>query len=455
MEMHSEAQVKVRFAGGKWCRPWGIICTVLALLVVWKVVSVATFNPTDYGVWKEDWTSVQHCLEVSAFPCQQVSKFPLAYLLNAGLAGLLQNRDHSVLALVNAIMLLMPAMVAVWLYGRRSIGFAVGPYMVALLISPLPLFYILSGALEVQSAVFSGIYLGLFVQLLSAPKLQLSRTAQVVICMSGFMFPLYKDTLVAFLGLVCLILLVVRWQVLKNFASDEEGRRLLLRAAMLAALPVLVSALVSAGYNVFRYGTLLPMAYVEEASQTSPSLLKSAEFLFGSFFSPNGGVLIFWGLPLLLALFGWRLHGYRPQREVLIGGAALVVVSALAFSRWWAPFGWDGWGNRLLLPSVLAALIASLMNLRPVGPDRIGASTNLPLALACVPLLICSAYYIAVPYVGRPGDAMHSSLWPGRQCERMQQALPDEALAQGQAFWKGDIYYNCARERMLHVPAPK
>jgi len=50
---------------------------------------------------------------------------------------------------------------------------------------------------------------------------------------------------------------------------------------------------------------------------------------------------------------------------------------------------------------------------------------------------------------------MPATLWPGPHCARLQQAIPDEALANGLAFWKSGVYYNCARERMLHVPAPQ
>ncbi len=453
MEMHSEGKVMTVRLG---LVLWHGVCMLLAILVLASIAGAVTFNPTDYGVWALDWNVARNCLADSAFPCQQVSKFPLAYLFNSALLAQFPNRDQSILALLNLSVLLLPLLAGLAIFGREQRRGTSAPYLLALLLSPLPLFYIFSGALEVQSAVFSGIYLGLFVHMLSAPDLRIGRAAQLCLFVSGLAFPLYKDTLSALIGLVCLVLLAAHWKNLRSLATSREGRISLLRAAVLAALPVLLAMLLSMGYNFFRYGAVVPLAYVEEAKQTSPGLYKSVEFLFGSFFSPNGGVLIFWGAPAFLMLFGWRVQGWKPRREVLLAGVTLVAISALMFCRWWAPFGWDGWGNRLLLPSVLAALIAVFMGLRSSEcKEAVPEAGTMPIVLACVPLLVCSAYYIAIPYVVTAGAAMHDSLWPGEKCERMQKALPDQAIAQGLAFWRGGVYYSCARERMLYVPAPK
>jgi hypothetical protein len=67
-----------------------------------------------------------------------------------------------------------------------------------------------------------------------------------------------------------------------------------------------------------------------------------------------------------------------------------------------------------------------------------------------------SIYYLSVPYLSTNfSTAMQASLNPGPACQNMYRALQNDAYGMGLEFWKSDIYYNCARERMLHLPLPK
>ncbi len=462
MEVHSQGQLTQRPSisrGGRWFFRAALL--LFAGVTLWSAAKVVQFNPTDYVAWQNDWTVATHCIESGTSPCAGISKFPPAYLLNAGLVGSVEGADRSVLGAINLLSLLVPVFACLWLWGIPRAAIAIYPYAAAVTLSPLPVFYILSGALELQSAVFSGLYLGAFVLVLEDPRLSKGKVPALLLVLSGLIFPLYKDTIAPMAGLACILLLWLHRQRLKQWWQTVDGRYVLLRALLLASAPVICSVAILIAYNAFRYNTPIPLGYVEEARQTLPSLGKSAEFLAGSLFSPNGGALVFWAFPMAVALIGWRLEGWAPRRSALMGGAALLLLSVVSFARWWAPFGWDSWGDRLLIPPALALMVAALITLRPreavkgVVQDRGPGVVRVGTALLGLALVFCSALYAAAPHFSPAGQAMPDSLWPGPACARMQQAVPEQALAEGMAFWKGQIYYECARERMLHIPAPR
>lgn len=452
MEVYSQGPMTGR-AGRTLLR---VALVLLALLALWGTARTGQFNPTDYVAWQNDWTTVSHCLQMDAAPCAGVSKFPLAYLLNAGAAAWAHEADRTMLTALNLAALLIPVLVVLAVQGRRGSTGAIYPYLVAVALSPLPMFYVASGALELQSAVFSGVYLGTFVLAWEDPAQSRGKAAAWIMVFSGLVFPLYKDTVAAVVCVGCLAVIWLRRHELRAAWATREGRWAVTRTALLATGPVVLALIISMQYNALRYDTPLPYGYMEEARQTLPGWQKSGEFLLGSLFSPNGGVLVFWLFPITAALLAWRLEGRQPRRAALVAGVIIVLVSALAFSRWWAPFGWDSWGNRLLIPPAFALLVASLVSLRRGDLEPVGrGKPRIVAALLLLPLLACSFFYALAPYASSPGEAMAGSLWPGPECQRMQRALPAEALAQGMAFWKGEIYYACARERMTHIPKPR
>lgn len=455
--MHAAATVSATRAPGFVAGVGWIVTLLIMGCVLYAVSRLAQFNPTDYVAWQADWRIATECVGRGAYPCPGMSKFPLSYLLTGGIAASVAGSDRVALTLVNLLFLTLPLACLLVLHGARRLWLTGWPFVLGIALSPLPFFYIASGALEIQSGIFAGIYIGAFALALATPALRIRSRVAGVLALSGLMFPLYKDTIGVFVGLAILVVLWVNREHLRASWSQAGGRQALIRAAVIAALPVLVAQIAAAAYSAFKYGVPLPVAYMDEARHTAPGLAKSVEFMFGSLFSPNGGLLIFWGLPGLIALWGWRCAGWRTDRSAVVGGLVVLVISCLAFARWWAPFGWDGWGNRLMVPAALGLMVAAMISLRP---REVGDTFSLPQwrrtsLIASLPLLVCSAYYVAVPYASPVGAAMPATLWPGPHCARMEQAIPEEALAHGLAFWKSGVYYNCARERMLHVPAPQ
>jgi hypothetical protein len=220
-------------------------------------------------------------------------------------------------------------------------------------------------------------------------------------------------------------------------------------------------------YNFIKAGSVLPVAYLNEASQTSPPPVKSLEFFTATWFSPNGGVVVFWGA----ALYGivWLLR--RFDLVISRTGAVVAFAAALAYSVvlscWWAPFGWDAWGDRLMIPVMLATVICLTASAKersveqpdgpiagygqnPAGPASRVRRVIRNSALALIPLL--SFYFTVVSYYSSREAVLMASLFGGPKCNRMGRDLWLIETGMGLAFWRSDSYYACARERFMHVP---
>jgi hypothetical protein len=413
----------------------------------------AGFMPTDLPAWQNDWKGVVGCLvgASGALPCAEpISKFPLAYLGNSLLFRSGFDRGQLLLALVNGLALAVPPVMLAFSQGFGALRRAGWPYFLAVALSPLPMFYIATGALEVQAGVFCGVYMGAFARILASPDLRAgTRTAWVAV-ISGLIFPLYKDTAALLVGTAALGTLVWRFKSLHALASTKPGRERLWRTALVLAGPVLLGQFLDLGYCWFKYGVPLPLAYLTEAAEAGPSYVKSAEFLLGSLLSPNGGIVIFWFLPVFIAVLGWRLAGLEIQRTTVFLACATAVVFWVALSRWWTPFGWDGWGNRLMVPAMVAVIAALPFGMRP-RQRAAKPPLNWAVCLACAPFVVYSFYYVAIPYSQSQARSMQDSLRPGPDCARMSEHL---ATPQASAFWRSELYYSCASERMLYMPRP-
>jgi hypothetical protein len=408
---------------------------------------------TDLMAWQNDWRGLMGCFTRpgSAVPCfGPVSKFPLAYLANSLLFGSSLERGQFLLTVTNGLVLALPLAVLALSQGFAMLRRVGWPYLLAIALSPLPMFYVATGALEVQAGVFAGIYIGAFARILASPGLDGGKRTAWVVAVAGFIFPLYKDTAAVLVGVAIVATLAWRSANLRELAVTQDGRKTLLRTALLVGGPVVIGQLFDLGYCWFKYGVPLPLAYMYEAAEAGPSYTKSAEFLAGTLLSPNGGVLFFWSLPLFVAVAGWRVAGLVPQRTVVVLASVVAVVFWLALARWWAAFGWDAWGDRLMVSAMVAVLVALPFSMRSREPQT-EPVLRWSVCFACLPLVVYSFYYVAVPYTQSQARSMHDSLFSGPDCTRMGEFL---ATPQGSAFWRGDVYYSCARERMLYVPRP-
>jgi hypothetical protein len=132
-------------------------------------------------------------------------------------------------------------------------------------------------------------------------------------------------------------------------------------------------ALVAASlFNVVRYGSVLNTNLLDSGLH-APGIARKLDHAAALVLAPNGGTLFFWPIATLLVVAACLLSLFRRRRLDMWPAAALAAVALaliLGFASWWTPFGWAGFGPRLLVPwlppLVLLALVAYGGDLLPL-----------------------------------------------------------------------------------------
>lgn len=126
-----------------------------------------------------------------------------------------------------------------------------------------------------------------------------------------------------------------------------------------------VSLLLTAGFNEFRFDQMTNLIYADPIAHTTGLSLK-IKFAGSIWVAPNAGVIPFWPLSAIVFLATTLIglfHLRRPSPDrIRIVGAALVLVLCLAgltagYASWYAPFGWIAWGPRLMLLMIPASVL--------------------------------------------------------------------------------------------------
>jgi hypothetical protein len=441
-------------------------------LFFWISGRDAFFLPTDIAYWYQDSLWLKACRSRPwTVACPELSKFPLGYLMNSVVLQRLGPDPRAALQLLQSAALSLPAAGLVAASVRLRHGCAqAGLYALLIVLTPLPAFYLRSGALEVQAGVFLGLALLFGLRQLRWPGQAwpwLSNACVLVGC-------LYKDSLAPTFALAVLLAAV----------PSRSGRAALPQLARLWGPGLVGAGLASLVWNLTRYRSLLPLGYLEEASLNRPSPSQALFSLWGLFLSPNGGFVAFWGaafavlLALSLARRRWT-PAWPDFAERLPLLLLLLGVSSMAF--WWAPFGWVAWGARLSVPFALAALIAALGELEPPrrpgsrscrgGWDRRRAVTaGLALLLAAL-LLSRSLPYVALGYRPDRGRffapspatavAAKGGVQPaGRPAPSCTQRILAEMATQPQPhpnplvrMWRTEAYWPCVEQGLRADPA--
>jgi hypothetical protein len=434
------------------------VCMVAGAAILYAVL-LGILHPwyllVDFDAWKYDWGNFLRCIGQGAIgKCGGfVSKFPLAYLLNSVGVYWMDRKigDQTVLLFINLLFLALPWLaLALLKKDKANAARAAAAYAAAIALSPLPSFYVYSGALEIQSGIACGIFISGLVLWVRAREVRSRVALKMILAVSAFVFPLYKDTLAVHV-LASMAASWALWCVLDR-RWYLPNRNMLKSTFLLVGIPSALSLAFAAGYNMVRYATPLPAIYIAEAKATSPPLYISAQFLLGSLFSPNGGVLIFWFLPVGVAIFSLRLMGGRLDAKALSLAAALAALAVISFSLWWSPFGWCAWGDRLMIPSMLSVLVIAILTTdfgMPLRNPLCGWAVVVP----SVPLLFFSSYYVLLPYLSQRsnlGDLLGSTIFAGPACAELSDLLENGDPGP----WRSETYYACARERMSHMPMP-
>lgn len=430
------------------------VCTLMA------ASPADQFFGIDYDRWGWDPTSLGICIDNGDFPrCGNQTKSPLAYLGTAYLLGFLN--DHGIeprmgLRLLNATALSLPAALLLLFQPLGRALAAATLYFALVWATPVPLFYVPSGALEVQQGVFLGILVAcsvLALQRRPAPGWPLSVATNLLVAI----VLLYKDTTLPLLLGALLLVLANR-----SARAGLTGGVLAL-AVRLWVPGALLGTACQAAYNWIRYATILPSGYILDAQATSPTVAHRLEQLFWLVASPNGGLVVFWGLAVTLLAATCVLLRVRPSRAMLGYSLALVATSLVMMANVPYAFGWDAWGARYAVPFGLAFLTSSCLTLDAAAPTpavaprrhRMGIRRALLFAaglIACV-VAVLSLRYVAIGYQVSPGLLFGRSLFTQPACREMLAAIEAQSPdVQGLRFFRSDTYWACARARFLTDP---
>lgn len=123
-------------------------------------------------------------------------------------------------------------------------------------------------------------------------------------------------------------------------------------------------------FNFLKYKSITNSVYQDLG--TVLDLTTNLSNFFAVWFSPSGGVLgYFFLLPfLILIIFIKRLKAFPTQQKII---AFLIitplVLLTLNLTFWFSPFGWIGWGPRLILPTLILVSFTAFLFIKEQAID--------------------------------------------------------------------------------------
>ena len=448
----------------KYVFPVLLITTIFSYML-FLFLEPPFFTATDMNVWNGSYGKLVNCWEQSRNQCSGLGMFPIAYLLNSMLVSVSGFTPNQALLFINIIFLGLPIAFISLTNPTQIVFKKTGLYLAGLSLTPIAAFYVYSGALELQSGVMLGLLLSAAILLIDNRAREHKVVINTFLVVTLLMCPWYKDTILPVLVACFSVFGLLYINLLKR-----SGRRVLKellghRSTLLSAIAIASSALILVAYNLYKAGSIFPLQYIRVAELTSPSYIKSIEFLFASVFSPNGGVIVFWSLSFYCVVILARRIGLAGSPVCVTITVILVLASLVGQSFWWAPFGWDSWGNRLMVPAMLASLISIILTMRPgqsefdsrkatkrsargysIGKSKFSSVTTITTSL----FALVSLCYVTVSFYSDKQMLFHLSLNGGSDCKNM--LIKMQAKDWSLKFWKGQDYYDCATERFFHIP---
>jgi hypothetical protein len=127
-----------------------------------------------------------------------------------------------------------------------------------------------------------------------------------------------------------------------------------IRRVFAGAIPIVVAGVVSAAYNIARFGNPIDFGYTRESMSMRPGFTTPLlEGLGGLLFHPGTSIFLFAPAVVLLPLALWELGGRNRIARVLIAGNLLIT---LLIASVWVSGG--GWGPRLLITGIVPAIVS-------------------------------------------------------------------------------------------------
>lgn len=403
------------------------------------------FNGTDIGAWANDSNNFFNCMQGDC----KLTKFPLAYLLNSTILNqILMVSDFKVpgvMTIINSSVLWLNSL-AIWEayrnYDPRNRTLKLLSALAALIVSPIFVFYLRSGALELQSGLW--LATGLTALVLqkygdNSKKINLKYDC-VLIFLPFLIFSLYKDTN----GIYLLIAILISAFGVKNKKFTIK------KPNSIVTLACAIGTGINAAYNYFRWDSILPIPYLVEKQANQQSWKTTLEFFYANIFSPKGGLLSFWGLSIATILIIAFIKKLQPTAYSLKISMAIIGIFIVSSALWWSPFGWSAWGNRLVMPGVIGGLAALIAGLKKSNYSK-NTSRNFIVICVIMILSIYSIPYLTYPFKHGRAKAWYNFLDGSDECQTMIKKLQEEGDGSGE-LWKSKIYLNCAKARLWKRP---
>lgn len=323
-------------------------------------------------------------------------------------------------------------------------------YFVGIIFSSILPFYINSGALEVQFGILLGIFAVSAYRALDKTQ---EKRYYIFLLLSAALLPLYKDVAVFLMAITCMVAAVARTPVpsLKNtIRTLRNSNSILVPVVGLTASAIFISI----GYNWLRYKSILPVEYLTEAKGTrQPFTIHLANF-FWTFFSPNGGLIVGWtasfsGLLLVLFLSDRRPSGFGISFSICVN-----LIYSMILATWWSPFGWAGWGDRLLIPTLIASLIVlSSTSIKvetrgSAGEISGGRTVKVALFGIAVVFSLISLAYTWLAFSANRYDYLNKSMLGSDVCKAAVQLQDRRAALE---FKRSDLYARCHLDRFEYI----
>ena len=429
------------------------------LLAACLLLVSLTYNPPqfiegDLPVWLNDYRSLNSCLS-SGLNCNQISRFPVAYLFASltikSLGDLIHLRPSYALLAVNTIGLISTfLLVKVWhdrhLSRQPSSNIML---LLAFIFSPLLPFYFYSGFLEPISGFILAISL---VSLYLFTRLNGKDAHQCLAIYSAslFIYLLFKDTYIITYSASLFLAILSFSRKSEFYGSIIQGRKIrgLVASTSLTALAALS---LTSFYNYIKYRSILPSEYLAQSLSVSTSVSFKLESLLAILLSPQGGLIAFWLCSVLII----SSSAYYKRSPLLLPVRIAVfnlIFTAAVSTLWWAPFGWDSWGNRLMIPAVIPLLVLPSLalnrnNSRPCFGNFLALPPLLKLLITIS--ISYSAYYLICSYSpwGRI-ELMRSQLYGPQSCQHYIQRLRDSTDNE----YPIQLYEACASDRYWSFP---
>jgi hypothetical protein len=171
---------------------------------------------------------------------------------------------------------------------------------------------------------------------------------------SGFLAATTKESAIIVLLIVALVLV---------FHENRKLNRDFLIRTTASVSGLFIGFAGISGFNMWKFGSFKNAIYSDPQLFTH-NFRTVTNSLFGIWFAPGGGLVIFWPIAacLIVGVPLFALKGISNKKVFLsLGVLSAVASTSLMLATWFSPFGWVAWGPRLLMPTAFMLAIVVIL----------------------------------------------------------------------------------------------